>query len=176
MKNTLFVLVAALGFFSCKKDAAETCTELDTQKARIAFDNTGMNLGDKSFNICNTQWTYATSEVYSGVVRNINVSAATGPTTDDKGAEIWIRLPLSFNTLNGSRTIDLSLPYTDPPFAMLQVGNPGWNLSYISSSGELTITKLSESEIEGIFQCVVKSRYSDEDPITISDGTFAGKF
>lgn len=176
MKNTLFLFVTALTFLSCKKDAVDTCAELNTKRARITFDNSGMNLGDKSFNICNTQWTYATVEVYSGVVRNISVSAATGPTTDDKAVQIWIRLPLSFNTSNGSRIIDFSLPYTDPPFAMLQVGNPGWNLSYISNSGELTITKLTESEIEGSFQCVVKSQYSDEDPVTISNGTFAGKF
>jgi hypothetical protein len=180
-------LAMAVLFSSCEKDDdtidanANTSASLSAGRAGLVFNTNTNFVTNTAFDVRNTAQTQASSTT-SGSLRNINLTAAefTGSASfDSRVANVSIQLPIASTTAQGSLTSDLSNPGFDPRPAIITLSsNTGATLgtSYSSTSGTLTITKLTETEIEGVFNATVQATGGGTGTMTITNGSFAGKF
>lgn len=166
---------------SCKKDdAARNNTgsgNLDAGKSAISLNASPAFAGGGSFSLSNTV-TNTAQTLSSSSLRNVSLSATEISGTNTRTVMITIITPVDASTTSGNLTGDLSLPNgaTILPTVTLSSTNgssPG--ITYGSTTGTLTITKLTATEVEGSFSGEVKD-VNGSATLTISNGSFAGKF
>lgn len=186
MKKFLsFPLLLAVGctlfISSCKKDdAARNNTgsgSLDAGKSAISLNASPAFAGGGSFSLSNSA-TCIAQTLSSSSLRNISLSATEVSGTNTRTVMIMIITPVDASTTSGNLTGDLSLPNgaTILPTVTLSSTNNGVaGTTYGSTTGTLTITKLTATEIEGTFSGEVKD-VNGSATISVSNGSFAGKF
>jgi hypothetical protein len=172
MKSVLFgTILSLLSLTACTKNDNDNLAG----RARMKFNAIPAFFGHELYEINYSPATYAYFDTASVGIRRVTVTTVTGTGgADDHVASVFISIPSSLNTINGPITIDFSQPPYTTMWGSFSMGIPGFSY-YISKSGILTITKLDYSEIEGFFSCQTEAQFSDED-ITVTNGSFAGKF
>lgn len=174
-------LVASSFLVSCSDDddpVVETnnSASLTAGRSGIVFNTNTNFVSSTAFNVRNTATTSASSNV-SGSTRTINLIATEVNGTATRTATISISLPETSSTTTGNITSDLSIPLGSTVVASVMLtSSTGSTLgtTYNSNAGTLTITKLTNTEIEGTFNGNLDD--SGTNAIVITNGTFAGKF
>ncbi len=175
------MLISAAAFTSCSDDDdpvvdGNSSATLTAGRAGIIF-NTNTNWESNNvFNVRNTGTTMATSDV-TGATREITLVATEIAGSLSRIATVYISLPATSSTASGNITADLSIPIGSTVVANVQLASidgstPG--VSYDAASGNLTITKLTASEIEGTFSGTLDG--GGANTLVVSNGSFAGKF
>lgn len=181
----MFVTASVLLLSSCKKSSDDnagggnSAANLGAGKAGITLNTSADFAGSTSFSVINTATTSAIN-LGGSSLRNISLSAIGLSGVNTRTVMITIICPIDANTNSGSLTADLSLPNnaTILPTVTLSSTNmstPGPQYSSADQSGTMVITKLTNSEIEGTFSGTVKD-VNGTTTMTVSNGTFAGKF
>lgn len=176
----MMAIGCTLMFTSCKKDEAARPAgsgSLDAGKSSISFSTNTAYAGSTSFSLSNTVTTSAIT-LSSGILRNISLTASEISGTSTRIATMTFIVPGDASTSAGNLTGDYSLPNgaTILPTLTLTSSNGAiQGTTYSSETGSCTITKLTATEIEGTFSAVVKD-INGTGTISVSNGTFAGKF
>ncbi|MCU7552408.1 hypothetical protein OCK74_25030 [Chitinophagaceae bacterium LB-8] len=166
------ISVSAL-FSSCKKDdnapPPVSSASLSPGKAGASF-KTNTDFGkSNSFNVRNTATTFATSQTSSGL-RDIKLQIGE----DDGTRVIYFDLAVrsTASTASGNISINLS-SISGLPLGHVRLEKNAYISVFSewgqSTSGTITITRLTASEIEGTFSTTAGKW-------TINNGSFAGKF
>ncbi len=171
------LLLATIFFSSCKKDDAVIqpgAVALTQGRAGISF-NSSVTFGNSTtFNVRNTSSTLATTQPFGSTSRAIVLEASEsyGSINNTRTVHIDILVKMVDNTTNGPITIDLSLNNGNPQAHLaFTYGDTFSGYTVRSTTGTLTITKLTATEIEGNFNATAGSGGP-----SFTNGTFAGKF
>lgn len=177
-------LIAALFFlfFSCKKNADSnnnnnSSTSLTSGRAGIIFKTNEKFGGSKAFNVKNTSLTKATTQAFGSSIRYVVIKAEEkyGGLADTRMATLHITVPVPATL---PVAIDMATAMSAVPSAQLELYESSiggvFGSTYWSQSGQLKITKLTNTEIEGVFSAVTIGSLSSG--YTVSNGSFAGKF
>ena len=166
---------------SCKKSndpaPAAGSGSLNAGKSAISFSNTGSFAGGTAFSVSNTAATQAASSA-GGSSRSIVLSATEISGSNSRSAGFILSVPANASTTSGNLTGDFANPNNAvilPSLTLSSTTGATNGISYISQSGTCTITKLTATEIEGTFSCVVKDA-NGTTTLSLTGGTFAGKF
>lgn len=180
MKTLMTALIAFLVLSSCKKDSARNpggSSTLDAGKASFSFNTSGSFAGSTSFSLSNTVSTIAITQT-SASLRNVSLTATEISGTNTRSVTMMIILPADASTTSGNLTGDFSQPNGAtilPSVTISSTSNGVQGTTYLTETGTCTITKLTASEVEGTFSGTVKD-VNGSSTLTISNGTFAGKF
>lgn len=176
-----FVLLAIIP--SCKKSddaavaaGAQGSGSLSSGKASIVFNTSAAFAGGTSFSQSNTASTLA--QTSTGTFRTIALSATEVSGTSTRTAFLNISVPASANTVSGNLTGDFANPNNAtilPVLTLTSTSGASNGIAYASQTGTCTITKLTATEIEGTFSCVVKDTNGTA-TLSVTSGSFAGKF
>jgi hypothetical protein len=177
----IMMALALLSITSCKKNNDTTppagSGNLGAGKSSISFTNSGSFAGGTTFKVSNTAATQAVSSA-GGSSRSIVLSATEISGTNTRSAGLIISVPANASTASGNLNSDFSNPGNAvilPSLTLSSTTGSANGTSYISQSGTCTITKLTATEIEGTFSCVVKDA-NGAGTLSLTSGTFAGKF
>jgi hypothetical protein len=183
---TLTAMLAVTTLFtSCDKDDdvivdSNSSANLAAGRAGIVFNTNTNFAGSASFDERNTSTTVAISDIAADR-REIELTALEltgGSVTDSRTASISLDIPATSSTTGGSLTSDLSIPGTETRIAhvtLTSVSGSTPGATFTSDQGTLTITKLTDTEIEGTFSGRV-TEAGGSNTMLITNGTFAGKF
>ncbi|MBS1629436.1 MAG: hypothetical protein JST27_05195 [Bacteroidetes bacterium] len=165
---------------SCKKSddssggGSLSASSLNAGKSAITFNTSSSGFGNfSSINAVNSSAVFTTS----GAISQITVIAAETGTSGVKTAQLTINLPAGSSTSSGNISGDFSTPTGTTVVPVLLIGSAGisGSESYTSSSGTLTITKLSTTEVEGTFSGSFVNN-STHTSTNVTNGQFTGKF
>jgi hypothetical protein len=181
----MLVTATVMLLSSCKKSSDDNAgggnssSNLGAGKAGITLNTSADFAGGTSFSVINTATTTAMTGS-SSALRNISLSATGISGVNTRTVMITIICPVDANTTGGSLVGDLSLPNNATILPTITLSSttgatPGIQYSSGDQSGTLTITKLTSTEIEGTFSGTVKD-VNGTATMTVSNGTFAGKF
>lgn len=166
---------------SCNKSDSTTppagSGSLGAGKSSMSFSNTGSFAGGTTFNVSNTSLTSAQS-ITNAQLRNVSLSASEVTGVNARIASLVFVLPASASTASGNLVADFSLPNNAtilPTLTLTSTSGASQGITYGSQTGTCTITKLTATEIEGTFSCVVKDT-NGATTLSVTNGTFAGKF
>ncbi len=188
MKNKYLLLIIPAIIFcfnACSKDDpapinnnidSTITVTVDSGKSQIGFGITPSYYGSNSFNVSNTVNTYAFSQTSNGV-RQVQVKAVEQNGTNAKTVYMFMIFPQTANTNSGNISIDFSNPSTNPYTAKLILAYTQDTIQspdYSSVTGNVTMTRLTNKEIEGTFQGTVSD--TSGNVLTVSGGTFQGRF
>jgi hypothetical protein len=180
MKKNLLVYVTILCsmlLFSCKKDDSSNnggSSSLGVGKSTISFTSNPAFAGSTTFNASNSLYTHAVSNSNSGI-RNITLTATEVSGLNSRSAVFDFYMPDNTSTTSGNITANFDGTSTViPSFGITSTTGSTAGTTYAVESGTVTITKLSESEIEGTFSGTLTDGGSAT--LTITNGSFAGKF
>ncbi len=178
-------LLMALALFSmissCKKsDTANPGSgsgSLGAGKSSMSFNNTGSFAGGTTFSVSNTPLTSAQT-LTNAPLRNVTLSASEVTGVNSRIVALLLILPSNASTANGNIVGDFSQPNNAtflPSLTLTSSSGATQGITYASQSGTCTITKLTATEVEGNFTCVVKD-VNGATTLSVTSGTFAGKF
>jgi len=176
-----FLIIIVFFFCACKKDPVpddtNTSVNLNSGRAGITF-TVDINFGgSKTFKVKNTTLTLSTTQPVGSTKRYMVLKAEEtyGSLTDTRKATIYITVPV---TATLPINIDLATPLSAVPSAQVELYETilggSFGNTYRSVSGQLHISKLTATEIEGDFTSTVSG--STSPGYIITNGTFAGKF
>lgn len=171
-------------FASCKKDDDNNTTpasgNLGAGKAAVSF-NTNINFaGSTTYNPSNPVQAVAVRQASGAGYDNISliVNEVNTSTISSRNVQFTILLASSSSTANGTLNAKFSNSASDPIFPSLTITSTSGSTvgdGYTSESGDVAITKLTDTEIEGTFS----GKLVNDDKgtsITVSNGKFAGRF
>lgn len=177
MKKLPFLLFAIIFLYaagSCRKEDKEPpqfrAASLTAGRAGIRFTSDKAFNGSKSFDVNNTAGTTATSDTLGPIARTIKLETTElSDTTPTRKVIIDI---LVRSTNSGTISINLAPPpRSGIPMAVIRMESYSiFGIFRESVSGVLTITRLTDTEIEGSFTAAM------DDGMNISNGSFAGRF
>jgi hypothetical protein len=177
----LAVMMMTILFSSCKKDPVVTvdnsASSLIAGRAGISF-NTNENFGNsKIFNVRNTAETMAVTQFFGTTKRYMVIKAEVlyGGLADTRKTTLYITVPPNAGL---PIIIDLAIPQSVVPSGQVELYysylGTAFGNTYRSVSGELRVTKLTATEIEGSFTATANGSIAPG--FIITNGTFAGKF
>ncbi|MBS1588396.1 MAG: hypothetical protein JST52_02155 [Bacteroidetes bacterium] len=187
MRLTNVLFVAALGgfalFASCKKvddlkNAYTGSGDLAAGQATISFNTDKDFNGTTSINIKPGSTTSAVKSSSNSVNDNIVLTATSVDISTGKisTAQLAMYVPKNSTTTSGNITVPFKGSSTN--FAVLTISNTNTGQStpaYGMETGNVVITKLTATEIEGTFSGHATND-TENTSINLSNGHFAGKF
>ena len=184
--NITILLFASLLVTACGKDDPATVNpnlgdntitvSVDSGKSQLGFAVTPSFYGANSFNVSNSNNTYAFSQTSNGI-RQVQVKAVDQNGTNARTVFLFMVFPQTATTNTGNISIDFTNPASNPYTAKLVLAytqNTIQSPDYTSVSGNVTITRLTTREVAGTFQGTVSD--TSGNVLTISGGTFEGRF
>lgn len=164
--SPLFVLFAA-----CKKEDREpaiAAAHLSPGRAAIKFTASKAFNGDREFNINNTRNTMASNQPLGGsTARTIKLEATDLYESNAPSRKATIDLAVR---TNAPAAIDLTKTNGLPLGKITLESYSLLGIMRYSQSGTITLTRLTDTEIEGSFTATF------DDGTVINNGQFAGKF
>ena len=177
----VMMALALLSFTSCKKSDTTTPAagsgSLGAGKSSMSFSNTGSFAGGTTFSVSNTALTSAQT-LTNALLRNVTLSASEVTGVNARISSLLLVLPATASTASGDLVADFSLPNNAtilPTLTLTSSSGAISGITYGSQTGTCTITKLTATEVEGSFSCVVKD-VNSATTLSVTGGTFAGKF
>lgn len=170
LKSLLLLLPFIALLAACKKDVEEppvTAAGLQAGRAAIKFTASKAFNGDKEFDVNNTNGTVASNAPLGSTVRNIKVEATDVYETGTPSRKAIIDM-----AINGYAPTSINLARSSGlPLGNIRLESYSiFGVFRHSTSGTISITKFTATEIEGTFSVTF------DDGMVISNGKFAGRF
>ncbi len=169
-------ILTAVIFASCKKEGAGK-NDLASGGAFIQF-NTSSSFGGKNEFKSNTNEQSRVIKANNASKTQITFTCVETNLPRLSTAQLTLLIPQGATTSSGPITGKFENGSSAATQGQLLIGssNAGSGAeSYASSTGNFTITKLTETEIEGSFNAVCVN-YTTKTNITLTNGKFSGKF
>ncbi len=174
---------------ACKKEEKRPPAPPPLTAASLAAGRAGIRVNTKenfksstSFDVSNTAATSAATLPANG---NSSMRTVTIDATEivngapDRRVRIAIIVPATATTANGTITLSPAIGSGTPPVAFVELESYSTFLGAVwkMESGSVVVTRLTATEIEGSFTGMATVPGSSTfGPLTIENGSFAGKF
>jgi hypothetical protein len=160
----IFALSFMILLFSCSEDSGTG-----------PGDNGGVSLGNLKMDVDGSNWAATAPLVFATVSISENQGAlsvsATKIISQTQSQAIAISVGASVNNasdLEGTYALD----GTGIAAIAFSISNSQNFSTYISTDGEVTINKITESNVTGVFSATCVNTLNQEDEISITDGVF----
>ena len=182
MKKMLIAIsaIGALTLASCTKNVDNNTGSggLTQGKSTITFNSNGNFGSGTSYSPTSVGVNSATRQSTTGYdVITLQTNDINGINVRTAGLQIFVANGAS--TTNGAIEADFSLPNGAISMPVLSLSNSAGGANAVafgSESGKLTITKLTDTEIEGTFNGTVTDGLTTPSTLVLTNGKFAGKF